>query len=68
MNVKDLEDLILYFTKFFNELSHTENIDVAKIEKLFNRTIQESINTLSESEALEKAYQEQLKNKRYLFI
>ncbi|KJV95769.1 hypothetical protein RPATATE_1363 [Rickettsia parkeri str. Tate's Hell] len=66
MNVKDLEDLILYFTKFFNELSHTENIDVAKIEKLFNRTIQESINTLSE--ALEKAYQEQLKNKRYLFI
>ncbi|WP_041471822.1 hypothetical protein [Rickettsia africae] len=66
MNVKDLEDLILYFTKFFNELSHTENIDVEKIEKLFNRTIQESITTLSE--ALEKAYQEQLKNKRYLFI
>ncbi|ABY72265.1 hypothetical protein [Rickettsia rickettsii] len=49
MNVKDLEDLILYFTKFFNELSHTENIDVAKIEKLFNRTIQESITTLSEA-------------------
>ncbi|KYP98555.1 hypothetical protein BG75_02120 [Rickettsia endosymbiont of Proechinophthirus fluctus] len=66
MNVKDLEDLILYFTKFFNELFHTENIDVAKIEKLFNSTIQESITTLSE--ALEKAYQEQLKNKRYLFI
>ncbi|BDU60302.1 hypothetical protein FLA4_07120 [Candidatus Rickettsia kotlanii] len=57
MNVKDLEDHLFYILQnSLNELSHTENIDVAKIEKLFNRTIQESI-----SEVLETAYQEQLK-------
>ncbi|WP_103897197.1 hypothetical protein [Rickettsia fournieri] len=62
MNVKDLEDHLFYILQnSLNKLSHTENIDVAKIEKLFNRTIQESITTLSE--ALEKAYQEQLKTK-----
>lgn len=62
MNVKDLEDHLFYILQnALNKLSHTENIDVAKIEKLFNRTIQESITTLSE--ALEKSYQEQLKTK-----
>ncbi|MCC8418585.1 MAG: hypothetical protein LN590_03180 [Rickettsia endosymbiont of Glossina mortisans submortisans] len=62
MNVKDLEDHLFYILQnSLNELSHTENIDVEKIEKLFNRTIQESLTTLSE--ALEKAYQEQLKTK-----
>ncbi|KJV81326.1 hypothetical protein RHORCCE3_0510 [Rickettsia hoogstraalii str. RCCE3] len=62
MNVKDLEDHLFYILQnSLNELSHTENIDVEKIEKLFNRTIQESLATLSE--ALEKAYQEQLKTK-----
>lgn len=67
INVKDLEDHLFNILKnSLNELSHTENIDVEEIEKLFNRTIQESLTTLSE--ALEKAYQEQLKNKRYLFI
>lgn len=62
MNVKDLEDHLFYILQnSLNELSHTENIDIEKIEKLFNRTIQESLATLSE--ALEKAYQEQLKTK-----
>ncbi|KJW02866.1 hypothetical protein REIP_0883 [Rickettsia endosymbiont of Ixodes pacificus] len=62
MNVKDLEDHLFYIIQnSLNELSHTENIDLEKIEKLFNRTIQESLTTLSE--ALEKAYQEQLKTK-----
>ncbi|BBJ31261.1 hypothetical protein RAS_03700 [Rickettsia asiatica] len=62
MNVKDLEDHLFYILQnSLNELSHTENIDIEKIEKLFNRTIQESLTTLSE--ALEKAYQEQLKTK-----
>ncbi len=57
MNVKDLEDHLFYILQnSLNELSHTENIDVEKIEKLFNRTIQESLTTLSE--ALEKVYQE----------
>ncbi|AFC69420.1 hypothetical protein [Rickettsia amblyommatis] len=64
MNVKDLEDHLFYILQnSLNELSHTENIDIAKVEKLFNRTIHESITTLSVSEALEKAYQEQLKTK-----
>ncbi|KIJ88717.1 hypothetical protein [Rickettsia asembonensis] len=62
MNVKDLEDHLFYILQnSLNELSHTENIDIEKIEKLFNRAIQESLATLSE--ALEKAYQEQLKTK-----
>ena len=40
MNVKDLEDHSFYILQnSLNELSHTDNIDVAKIEKLFNRTI-----------------------------
>ncbi|MEY4464029.1 MAG: hypothetical protein RLZZ81_1000 [Pseudomonadota bacterium] len=62
INVKDLEDHLFNILKnSLNESSHTENIDVEKIEKLFNSTIQESLTTLSE--ALEKAYQEQLKTK-----
>lgn len=62
INVKDLEDHLFNILKnSLSELSHTENIDVEKIEKLFNSTIQESLTTLSE--ALEKAYQEQLKTK-----
>ncbi|WP_231289969.1 hypothetical protein [Rickettsia australis] len=62
MNVKDLEDHLFYILQnSLNEFSHTENINIEKIEKLFNRTIQESLITLSE--ALEKAYQEQLKTK-----
>ncbi|WP_347938548.1 hypothetical protein [Rickettsia oklahomensis] len=44
----------------------TLKIDVEKIEKLFNRTIQEAITTLSA--ALEKVYQEQLKTKDIFFI
>lgn len=59
-NVIDLENHLFYILRSsLKELSHTENIDVEKIEKLFNRTIQESLTTLSD--ALEKAYQEQLK-------
>ncbi|MGL4226759.1 MAG: hypothetical protein ACRCRR_04040 [Rickettsia sp.] len=62
INVTDLEDHLFNILKnSLNELSHTENIDVEKIEKLVNSTIQESLTTLFE--ALEKAYQEQLKTK-----
>ncbi|WP_341786991.1 hypothetical protein [Rickettsia endosymbiont of Cantharis rufa] len=62
INVKDLEDHLFNILKnSLNELSHTKNIDVEEIERLFNSTIQESLTTLSE--ALEKAYQEQLKTK-----
>ena len=62
MHLKDLEDHLFYILQnSLNELSHTQNIDVEKIEKLFNRTIQESLTTLSA--VLEKVYQEQLKIK-----
>ncbi|MGX6959793.1 MAG: hypothetical protein ACIPMY_00730 [Rickettsia endosymbiont of Pentastiridius leporinus] len=62
VNVVDLEgDLLNILRNSLKELSRTENIDVKKIEELFNNTLKKSLTTLSE--ALDKAYQEQLKNK-----
>jgi|GEM_PF-3646763 len=62
INIIDLEDhLFNILRNSLKELSQTENINVEKVEELFNKTIKTSLNALSE--ALEKAYQEQLKTK-----
>jgi len=61
-NVVDLENnLLAILRNSLKELSKTENIDPKKIEELFNETIKGSLDALKE--ALEKAYQEQLKTK-----
>ncbi|HJD56118.1 MAG TPA: hypothetical protein LFW21_05775 [Rickettsia endosymbiont of Pyrocoelia pectoralis] len=62
VNVVDLEtNLLDILRSSLKELSKTENINVEKIEELFNNTLKKSLDTLSE--ALDKTYQEQLKNK-----
>lgn len=61
-NIKDLEANILSILKSsLKELAQTENLDLEKIEKLFNKTVKTSLSELSK--ALDKTYQDQLKTK-----
>lgn len=62
LNIVELEsNLLTILRSSLKGLLQTENIDIEKIEELFNTTIKKSLDALSE--ALEKAYQEQLKTK-----
>jgi len=62
LNVVDLESNLLdVLRSSLKELLKTENINEEKIEEIFNNTVKNSLDNLSE--ALEKAYQEQLKTK-----
>ncbi len=61
-NIKDLEANILSILKSsLKELAQTKNLDLEKIEKLFNKTVKTSLSELSK--ALDKTYQDQLKTK-----
>ena len=61
-NLKDLEANILIILKSsLKELAQTENLDLEKIEKLFNKTVKTSLSELSK--ALDKTNQDQLKTK-----
>ncbi|XVN41610.1 MAG: hypothetical protein RCO49_03665 [Rickettsia endosymbiont of Argas persicus] len=61
-NIVDLEsDLLTILRNSLKELSKTENINAEEIEKRFNETIKSSLT--ASKEALERAYQEQLKTK-----
>lgn len=61
-NIKDLEANILIILKSsLKELAQTENLDLEKIEKLFDKTVKTSFSELSK--ALDKTYQDQLKTK-----
>ncbi|ABE04316.1 hypothetical protein [Rickettsia bellii] len=61
-NLKDLEaDIFSILKSSLKELAQTENLDLEKIEKLFNKTIKTSLSELSK--ALDKTYQDQLKTK-----
>ncbi|HJD65345.1 MAG TPA: hypothetical protein LFW10_04355 [Rickettsia endosymbiont of Diachasma alloeum] len=61
-NIKDLEANILIILKSsLKELAQTENLDLEKIEKLFDKIVKTSLSELSK--ALDKTYQDQLKTK-----
>ncbi len=62
INLKDLEaDIFSIFNSSLKELAQTENLDLEKIEEIFNKKVKTSLRELSK--AFDKANQDQLKTK-----